>query len=60
MNSLTRKQFDVLTYLECSGRKCTQREISDACGMSVGSVNRVLSGLSEQGFVSDGSVTEAG
>lgn len=58
--TLSRKQFEVLTFLE---RKCeskTQREIAEATGMSVGSVNRVISSLTKQALVADGRLTEEG
>lgn len=57
---LQRKQFDVLTCLEQSKKKMTQREISEITGMSVGSVNRVMSALTELGYVADGNLTDAG
>ena len=57
---LSRKQFDILTYLEGNENTQTQREIAKACGMSVGSVNRILAQLTEQGYIAGGAVTEAG
>lgn len=62
MNAPTfpRKQFDVLAYLESSENNKTQREIAEATGMSVGSVNRVIAALAEQGYISENMVTEAG
>lgn len=57
---LPRKQFDVLTYLDRCNVKKSQREIAEECGMSVGSVNRVISALVENGYICDGIVTEAG
>lgn len=57
---LSRKQFDILTYLERNKDKKTQREIAEATGMSVGSVNRVMAALTEQGYVSERIVTAAG
>lgn len=62
MSKLTfsRKQFDVLTYLERNTDKKTHREIAEATGMSVGSVNRVRAALTEKGYVSESTVTEAG
>ena len=56
---LQRKQFDVLTFIEKNGRQ-TQRAIAEATGMSAGSVNKVLSNLTESGFVSEGGITESG
>jgi CTP:phosphocholine cytidylyltransferase-like protein len=57
--ALPRKHFDVLTYLQRYGQQ-TQRNIAEATGMSVGSVNRVLSALTEQGYIDDGVITDAG
>ena len=51
---LTRKQFDILTCMESKSMPMTQRELAEMTGMSLGSVNRVMSTLSEQGFI-DGS-----
>ncbi len=59
-SSLSRKQFDVLVYLEKSAVKKTQREIAEACAMSVGSVNRTMITLAEQGYIADGIITKAG
>lgn len=58
--TLPRKQFDVLTYLERKGNGKRQREIAEATGMSVGSVNRVITSLIEQGLIADNCLTEAG
>ncbi|MBQ2927963.1 MAG: winged helix-turn-helix transcriptional regulator [Oscillospiraceae bacterium] len=58
--TLRRKEFNVLTYLERSGSGKTQREIAEATDMSVGSVNRILTTLAEQGYITDSTVTEAG
>ncbi|MBR3949321.1 MAG: winged helix-turn-helix transcriptional regulator [Oscillospiraceae bacterium] len=58
--TLRRKEFNVLTYLERNGSGKTQREIAEATEMSVGSVNRVLTTLAEQGYVRDNVLTEAG
>ncbi len=57
--ALPRKHFDVLTYLQRYGQQ-TQRNIAEATGMSVGSVNRVLSALTEQGYIDDGVITDTG
>ena len=58
--TLRRKEFDILTCLERSGCCLTQREIAEVTGMSVGSVNRMLTTLTELGYLSDNAVTEAG
>ena len=58
--TLRRKEFDILTCLERSGSAMTQREIAEVTGMSVGSVNRTLTTLTEQGYLSDNAITEVG
>ena len=58
--TLRRKEFDILTCLERSGSDMTQREIAEVTGMSVGSVNRMLTALTELGYLSDNTITEAG
>ena len=57
---LSRKQFNIMVLLEKGEISLTQRELAEETGMSVGSVNRVLASLSEQGFISNGALTEAG
>lgn len=57
--TLNRKQFDILTCLE-RGDCRTQRDIAEATGMSVGSVNRTMSALTEMGMVSGNAITSAG
>ena len=58
--ALTRKQFDVLTFLERSKEKISQRDIAEGTGMSLGSVNRTVAALVEMGYVSGYNVTETG
>ena len=60
MQVLTRKQFDVLTWLEGHQGKANQRSIAEGTDMSVGSVNRVLSELTERSLLSGYQVTEKG
>ena len=57
---LTRKQFDVLAFLEKTEEKVNQRDIATATGMSLGSVSRAMAFLTESGFVKGNQVTEAG
>ena len=57
---ITKKQFDVLTYLEKNNGSHTQRSISKELGFSLGAVNKIVSELSELGFISDGTITTAG
>lgn len=58
--TLTHKQFSILTHLEGSCGTKKQREIAAATEMSLGSVNRTMTTLLEQGLVRDGCLTQAG
>ena len=58
--SLTRKQFDVLTYIERAEGKQSQRKIAEATNMSAGTVNKVLAELTDAKFLDNGTVTELG
>ncbi|MBQ3202434.1 MAG: NTP transferase domain-containing protein [Clostridia bacterium] len=42
---MTRKEFDVLTYLERTAGKRSQRAIAQGVGVSVGTVNKILATL---------------
>ena len=57
---LTRKQFEVLAFLEKNEEKVNQRDIATSTGMSLGSVSRAMAFLTESGFVKGNQVTEAG
>ena len=57
---LTRKQFDVLEVLATHSGPFTQRELEKLTGHSLGTVNRVLKKLTEEGLVSDGCITTDG
>jgi len=57
---LTKKQFDILTYLEKQNEPSTQRAISKELGISLGTVNKLISELSETGMISDGRITPSG
>lgn len=59
-HTLTRKQFDVLVFLERHAEKINQRVVAEATGMSLGSSSRTLSFLREAGYIQGYSVTEAG
>ena len=61
MESLTRKQFDILTYLaENPEQENTQRKLAEEINMSLGSVNKTLSSLMELGYVEHGKITSQG
>ncbi|MBQ8572205.1 MAG: NTP transferase domain-containing protein [Ruminococcus sp.] len=57
---LTRKQFNLLTYLERTNAKKSQREISEETGISLGSVSRHLEALRTEGLIDGTAVTEKG
>lgn len=57
---LTKKQFDILVYLEDRRKPASQREVATVTGMSVGSVNKVMAELVGHGWVNDGTITDSG
>lgn len=57
---LTRKQFDVLVYIEKTAEKKSQREIAEVTGISIGTVNKILSELNELKLVESGKITQKG
>ena len=57
---LTRKQFDVLETLATNLSSLTQRDLEKLTGHSLGTINREIKELAEQGFVADGSITNDG
>jgi len=58
--NLSRKQFDILCCIERHSGSMTQRKIAEATGISLGTVNRILSSLNEIGFINDSTLTEKG
>lgn len=58
--NLTRKQFDVLTILEEERSLLSQREISDKTGYGLGTVNKVVKELVDDGCIKDGEITNKG
>ena len=59
---LSRKQFDVLVAFSQAKNALTQREIEASVrgGASLGTINKVIRELSENGLVKDGSITPLG
>ena len=49
---MTRKEFSVLTYLERVEKKPSQRAIAEELGISVGTVNKILSTLRANDWIS--------
>ena len=58
-HTLSRKEFNVLTFLEATKEKVSQRKIAEATGVSVGSVNSAITALIEKGYIEDYSITNA-
>ena len=58
--TLSKKQFDILVYLESTRVASPQREIAAETSISLGTVSKTLADLTEKGLVSYGSITEAG
>ncbi len=57
---LTRKQFDILVALSEAKKMRSQRELEKETGYSLGTVNKTIKELTENGLVADGSITSAG
>ena len=62
MNSktLSRKEFDILTYIEKTDKKLTQRKIASSIGLSVGSINTAIAQMHEKGYITTDGITEKG
>lgn len=56
----TRKQFDVLSTLATTKGKISQRQLEDATGYSLGTINKIIRDFTCLGFVSDGEITPLG
>ena len=57
---ISKKQFDVLVFIEKSKEKKSQREVAEATKMSAGTVNKVMAELLANGLIENGLVTEKG
>ena len=58
--SLTRKQFEVLAYIEGTANKQSQRKIAEATKMSAGTVNHIIAQLTDAGLINNSTITELG
>ena len=60
--ALTRTQFDILTCIEKenSDKNFTQRDLAKATSLSVGTVNKTLLFLTENGLIKDNRISSAG
>ena len=57
---LTRKQFDLLESLATAREAMTQRDLEKHTGHSLGTINRVMRELTEEGLVEGGAITNKG
>ena len=57
---LSRKQFGVLVAMQEAETPLTQRELEKETGFSLGTINKVIKELSEEGLIENGTVTEKG
>jgi len=57
---MQKKEFAVLTLLEGSEEALTQRQITAQLGFSVGSVNKIVKSLADEGLIAHGRITPAG
>lgn len=58
--TLTKKQFDVLTLIERMQSAPSQRIIAKKTGISLGTINKIMTELTEDALLCDGRVTDAG
>lgn len=57
---LTRKQFDVLEVLATAKVALTQRDIEKCTSYSLGTINKTVKELTEQGLIDEGKITSNG
>lgn len=58
---LIRKQFDILRVLAEEKRgSLTQRQLEEITGYSLGTINKTVKELTENGLISDGAITNSG
>ena len=57
---LSKKQFDILTLIEKTGQKLSQRTIAATLDISLGTVNKILAELTKDGYLQDGMITGKG
>lgn len=58
--TLSRNEFAVLAVLAQDQRIASQRDLSDACGLSLGTVNKALRAVAERDEVDGYRLTDAG
>lgn len=57
---LSKKEFEVLAYLEKSNDSVTQKELSQILDFSVGTINKLWNELEEKGFIENKQITKKG
>lgn len=57
---LGKKQFDILAALAGDDSSMTQRQLENLTGYSLGTINRVIKELSEEGLVTSKTITDKG
>lgn len=57
---ITKKQFDILTFLEDKNETYSQRDIASALGISLGGVNKLIKELNELGYCCENKITDEG
>lgn len=60
MTALSRKQFDILALLAEAKGPLSQRQIEEASGYSLGTVNRIVQQLTELRYMASGKITNEG
>lgn len=60
MTALSRKQFDILALLAEAKGPLSQRQIEEASGYSLGTVNRIVQQLTELRYMASGKITNGG
>ncbi|MBQ7829144.1 MAG: NTP transferase domain-containing protein [Clostridia bacterium] len=58
--TLSKKQFDILVYMESKRTALSQREIAEHTDISLGTTNKLMTELSASGLIENGAITEAG
>ena len=57
---LSKKEFEVLVRLTEVSEAPSQRDLAEATGFSLGSVNKAMQALNQEGYIKDGMITSAG
>ena len=57
---LNKNEFEVLLYLTDCEKAPSQRTIAEATDLSLGTVNKILQSMTENGYIQDGMITSQG